>query len=294
LPYRSAWARNFPNKIGWQEFMIEIPVPFRLRDRLVTPERNMIAGPDGEVSIEPKIMQVLCVLAGEPGRVFTRAELIDRVWGTEFGADESLTRAISHLRKALGDTRSEPIVIETISKRGYRLLPSAIASQAPQAASPVSTAPSRRLWMAGAGAAIATAALAWWLKPIFHKPGSIPVIVLPVNPIRREPPQLSLAAALTVDLVGLLAREKRFHVTVRKPDPAMAGSRSYAIYADLQIADGQLRTHVEIMSVDTEQALWSHIYEQPYDGKLPSQDKLSSAIAKDLTAALLPLAEAKK
>ena len=69
--------------------MIEIPVPFRLRDRLVTPERNMIAGPDGEVSIEPKIMQVLCVLAGEPGRVFTRAELIDRVWGPEYGTNRA-------------------------------------------------------------------------------------------------------------------------------------------------------------------------------------------------------------
>ena len=274
--------------------MTEIPAPFRLRDRLVTPERNMIAGEGGEVSIEPKIMQVLCVLAGEPGRVLTRAELIDRVWGTEFGADESLTRAISHLRKALGDTRGEPMVIETISKRGYRLLPSAVASQVADMALPVSSSPSRRVWMAGAGAAIAAAALAWSLKPVFHKPGSIPVIVLPVNPIRREPPQQSLAAALTVDLVGLLAREKRFHVTVRKPDPAMAGVRSYAIYADLQIAAGQLRTHVEIMSVDTEQALWSRIYEQPYDGKLPSQDKLSSAVAKDLTAALLALAETKK
>lgn len=275
--------------------MTQIPAPFRLRDRLVTPERNMIAGPDGEVSIEPKIMQVLCVLAGEPGRVFTRAELIDRVWGTEFGADESLTRAISHLRKALGDTRAEPVVIETISKRGYRLLPSAMASQAPQAVSPVSPPVSRRAWMAGAGAAIAAAtALAWWLKPPSHKPGSIPVIVLPVNPIQREPPQLSLAAALTVDLVGLLARQKRFHVTVRKPDPALAGERSYAIYADLQIADGQLKTHVEIMSVETRQALWSRIYEQPYDGKLPSQDRLSSAIAKDLTAGLLALAETKK
>jgi DNA-binding winged helix-turn-helix (wHTH) protein/TolB-like protein len=289
---RPVWARNFPNKIGWQEFMIEIPAPFRLRDKLVTPERNMLAGPDGETSIEPKIMQVLCVLAGEPGRVFTRTELIDRVWGTEFGADESLTRAISQLRKALGDTRGEPVVIETISKRGYRLLPSAIASQAPQAASPVSPSLSRRVWMAGAGVAAVAAALAWWAKPF--SPRTIPVIVLPVNPIRREPSQTSLAAALTVDLVGMLAREKRFHVTVRKPDPAMAGRRSYAIYADLQIADGQLRTHVEIMSVDTEQALWSRIYEQPYDGKLLSQDKLSSAVAKDLTAGLLALAETKK
>jgi hypothetical protein len=43
------------------------PEPFRLRDRLVTPQRNSIAGLDGgrETSVEPKIMAVLCVLAGE-------------------------------------------------------------------------------------------------------------------------------------------------------------------------------------------------------------------------------------
>ena len=58
--------------------MVPTPTPFRLRDRTVIPERNMIAGPDGEASIEPKIMQVLCVLASEPGRVFSRAELIDK------------------------------------------------------------------------------------------------------------------------------------------------------------------------------------------------------------------------
>src|SRR6478752_1408333 len=112
---------------------IPLSTPFRLRDRLVTPARNSILGPEGETGIEPKIMAVLCVLAGDPGRVFTRAELIDQVWGTEFGTDESLTRAISHLRKALGDTRGEPAVIETIAKRGYRLLPGSLDVSSPAA-----------------------------------------------------------------------------------------------------------------------------------------------------------------
>lgn len=266
------------------------PSPFRLRDRTVTPERNIIAGPDGETGIEPKIMQVLCVLASEPGRVFSRAELIDKVWGTEFGADESLTRAISLLRKALGDTRNEPAMIETIAKRGYRLLPSALAVDAPaEMKGPTPLRPSRRAWIAGAGAAAAAAlGVLWWLKP--SRPSGIPVIVLPVNAIRREASQTSLAAALTVDLVGLLAKEKRFHVTVRNPDPATKGGRRYSIYADLQTADGRIRTHVEIMDIDTGQALWSRLYERPYDGKLSSQSALSAAITRDLTAALLGLA----
>lgn len=269
--------------------MVPLPTPFRLRDRTVTPERNIIAGPDGETGIEPKIMQVLCVLASEPGRVFSRAELIDKVWGTEFGADESLTRAISLLRKALGDTRSEPAMIETIAKRGYRLLPSAVTVDTPAEISGTPFRLSRRAWIVGGGAAGAAAlGVLWWLKP--SRPGGIPVIVLPVNAIRREASQTSLAAALTVDLVGLLAKEKRFHVTVRDPDPATKGRRRYSIYADLQTAESRVRTHVEIMDIDSGQALWSRLYERPYDGKLSSQNDLSALITRDLTTALLSLA----
>jgi DNA-binding winged helix-turn-helix (wHTH) protein/TolB-like protein len=278
--------------------MIALQQPFHLRDRLVTPARNSILGPEGETGIEPKIMAVLCVLAADPGRVFTRAELIDQVWGTEFGTDESLTRAISHLRKALGDTRSEPLVIETIARRGYRLLPEALssgeisASPEPLATAPLSR-PSRRLWLAAMGAAALGAGTLVWLRPFSPAAtDTISLTVLPVNPIRREPSQTSLAAALTVDLVGALAKEKRLHVTVNRPDPNLPRrGRRYSIYADLQTAEGQVKAHIEIMDVDTDQALWSRIYERPFDGKLSSQDQLAQSIAKDLTVALLALAK---
>jgi len=276
--------------------MTALEQPFRLRDRLVTPARNSILGPEGETGIEPKIMAVLCVLAGDPGRVFTRAELIDQVWGTEFGTDESLTRAISHLRKALGDTRGEPLVIETIARRGYRLLPEALSSGevsiSPQ--TPVPAPPSgRRFWLAGMGAAALAAGALVWFRPFSRAPASaISVTVLPVNPVRREPSQASLATALTVDLVGALAKEKRLHVTVKRPDPNLPkGGRRYSIYADLQTAEGQVKAHVEIMDVDTDQALWSRLYERPFDNTLSSQDQLAQSIAQDLTGALLTLAK---
>jgi DNA-binding winged helix-turn-helix (wHTH) protein/TolB-like protein len=274
-----------------------ISTPFRLRDRLVTPARNAIQGPDDETGIEPKIMAVLCVLAGEPGRVFTRAELIDTVWGAEFGADESLTRAISHLRKALGDTRSEPAVIETIAKRGYRLLPGSL-QVSPPAPAPASVEaprrPSRRSWVIGAAIGAVGAGALLWFRPFFSSPNVIPVVVLPVNALGKEPSEQNLAAALTVDLVGALAKEKRLHVTVRRPDPGGARQgRRYYTYIDLQTADGQLKANAEIMDLDTDQAMWAKLYERPHDGKLTSQDELAAAIAKDMTAALLDMARRK-
>src|SRR4029453_658677 len=89
---------------------------------LAEPGRNRVTGPGGETALQPKVIDVLCALAERPGEVLSRADLIDQVWGRGFGADESLTRALSQLRKAFGDTRDVPHLIETISKRGYRLI----------------------------------------------------------------------------------------------------------------------------------------------------------------------------
>lgn len=74
------------------------------------------------VSVEPKVMKLLLVLADRPNTVFTREELITAVWGVDFGGDERLSRAISLLRKALDDKKGDRQYIETISRRGYRLV----------------------------------------------------------------------------------------------------------------------------------------------------------------------------
>jgi|GEM_PF-5441759 len=112
---------------------------FRIGDVDVEIDRNLLRGADWERHLEPKVMDVLRMLAARQGDVVSRAELIETIWQVEYGADESLTRAISHLRKALGDSRDAPRFIETISKRGYRLV--APVSEAVEA-EPTATAPS--------------------------------------------------------------------------------------------------------------------------------------------------------
>lgn len=88
---------------------------------LIHPDRNLIAGPGGNRHVEPRVMDVLCVLAAQQGDVVTREHLIEQVWAVEFGGDESLTRAVSQLRKAFRAVGGAAQYIETIKKRGYRL-----------------------------------------------------------------------------------------------------------------------------------------------------------------------------
>ena len=95
---------------------------FRVGDWLIRPELGRIIGRGKSVRVEPKVMQVLEVLAQNAGEMVPREELIGRVWPGVFVTDDVLTRCISMLRRVFEDSRTEPQVIETISKRGYRLI----------------------------------------------------------------------------------------------------------------------------------------------------------------------------
>ena len=121
--------------------------PFRLAGFLVEPKRNRLTGPEGPTSLQPRIIDVLCAFAERPGEVLSRSELIDWVWGVEHGADESLTRAISLLRKVIGDG-----VIEPIPKRGYRLAAAPQPVAAPERQQPRAKRPLR--WMLPAAALV--------------------------------------------------------------------------------------------------------------------------------------------
>jgi DNA-binding winged helix-turn-helix (wHTH) protein len=67
-------------------------------------------------------MDLLLCLAERAGEVVDKRELVDLVWQTEYVADNTLTRRIAELRDAFGDDARKPRFIETITKRGYRLI----------------------------------------------------------------------------------------------------------------------------------------------------------------------------
>lgn len=77
---------------------------------------------EGVTHVEPRVMDVLLALVDRAGRTVSRDELLDTVWGHPHISDEALSRCVCVLRKALGDTRATPRYVETIAKRGYRLL----------------------------------------------------------------------------------------------------------------------------------------------------------------------------
>ena len=88
----------------------------------VDPAANELQRGAETVRLEPKTMDVLVALAGRAGEVVGREELLSAVWPGVVVTDEVLTQVVIKLRKALGDTARQPEYIETIPKRGYRLI----------------------------------------------------------------------------------------------------------------------------------------------------------------------------
>ena len=96
---------------------------FRIDIWQVRPIAGELIGRDGSVQhLEPKVMEVLVELARAYPEVLEREAAIQAVWGGRPVSDDGLARCVTLLRKALGDSRSEPRFIQTVPKRGYRLL----------------------------------------------------------------------------------------------------------------------------------------------------------------------------
>ena len=83
-------------------------------------ERRLVRGAT-VVALEPKTFDVLTAFARQPGRVFTRGQLIERIWGWDFYGDERLVDVhIRNLRKAIGDAADEPRFVGTVRGVGYK------------------------------------------------------------------------------------------------------------------------------------------------------------------------------
>lgn len=158
------------NEVGSSGFLttrslIERP-PFALGTALIDPATRTVTGPAGTVQVEPRVMQVLVVLAEARGAVVLRDELFRRCWGNSHVGDDSLNRTIAEVRKVEREAGGGAFTVETIPRTGYRLIvngevtgsaDAAVQQEAPQRGR-------RQLLLAGlATAGVGVAAGSWAL-----------------------------------------------------------------------------------------------------------------------------------
>lgn len=105
---------------------------------LVTPSINQISRKGRQLTLEPRLIDLLVFFARHPGQVLTRDELIDNVWTRSVVTGHVVTQSISELRKSLRDgDANAPEYIVTVPKRGYKLTVSVAWSSEEEEASAV-------------------------------------------------------------------------------------------------------------------------------------------------------------
>ena len=109
---------------------------FRVGDWLVEPSLNRVIRAGEVRHLRPRLMDLLVYLAGHAHQVVTKDQILDDVWGGRFVAESVLSRSVADLRQLLDDDAQEPRVIETISKRGYRLVAGVTRSEPGSAIGP--------------------------------------------------------------------------------------------------------------------------------------------------------------
>lgn len=100
---------------------VDIMLPQRFGDLTIDHERHEVTRSGQPIALTALEYALLTTLAAHPGKVFTRDQLLEQVWGTNyFGDDHVVDVHIANLRKKLGDDPTAPAYVETVRGAGYR------------------------------------------------------------------------------------------------------------------------------------------------------------------------------
>ncbi len=250
---------------------------FKLGDREVHPLEGQVTGPRGARHVHPKAMEVLLCLAHQPGKVVRREEILDRVWGHRHGSDKALTRCISELRRALDDRERDGRLIDTIPKRGYRLLASTEALEAETDVAGPSSAPTARPSVA----------------------------VLPFANMSGDPDQEYFSDGITEDIITELSRIGSLFVIARnstftfKPRRTAIQSVSrelgarYILEGSVRKSGNKIRVTAQLADGTSNQQIWAERYDRELSDIFSVQDSVTRKIVTILAATLTPAEESR-
>ena len=278
-----------------------------------------------ELALEPKAFAVLALLAASPGRVFTRDEILDAVWGHHHVTPGVLNRIMTLLRQALGEDAQHPRLLHTVHGVGYRFDPPE-ADAAGDSGHDAATAPAPRdntvadATRVRRRRALATAAFvllgliavtAWRLWPdapaiaapdparaTATLPGEVTALaVVPLRAIGPDEGTRVIAEGLSEELIGSLARIEGMRVIARTSsflaaaesgDPAQLAQRlgvSHLLEGSLQRDGEALRARLRLLDAHG-RWLWARDFDRDATEVLLLQREVAEAVAASLALRL--------
>jgi TolB-like protein/DNA-binding winged helix-turn-helix (wHTH) protein/Flp pilus assembly protein TadD len=254
---------------------------------------------DGKkIRLPEQPFQILRLLVARRDELITREELRQQLWpaDTFVDFDRGLNSAMKKLRDALGDSAENPTYIETLPRRGYRLIAPVAEATAP-AAEPRRIQP----WMWVIAAVVVVAAIATVVALRFRAATPIrSIAVLPLANLSGDPKEEYFADGMTEALITDLAQLKEVRVISRTsvmrfkqtklslPEIAKQLDVDGVIEGGVVHSGDRVRVTVQLIGAKTDQHIWAHAYEGDMKDVVTLQRDLSSSISSAIHAELTP------
>lgn len=271
---------------------------FALGDWTIDPKVGRIFREGAEVRLEPRVMTVLTVLAAHEGGVVSRELLEEAAWPGMVVGYDALTNSINKLRKALQDDSRHPKYIETVSKKGYRLVADVQllhATQNPNISRPVSN---RRI----AALAIFSAILILSLFSSFilkNKPANktvelTSIVVLPFTNLGGDTEQDYFSDGITADLITDLSKLSQLFVIARNSAFTYKGrfvnvrevgqelGVRYVLQGSVRRSGEQIRITAQLTDAENGFNLWAERFDGTKQDVFALQDTVNQKIVRAL------------
>lgn len=290
---------------------------FRVGPWTVRPSLNIVSQ-NGTVSrVEPKIMQVLVCMASHPDSAVTKEEILKAVWPETFVSDDVLVRSVSELRRVFDDNAREPRFIETIPKRGYRLIARVTPIDSNVAANTAETIGldgphltrrrARFRWIALASLLLVCGLLVVFnvgnVKARFlsaNGPSIRSLAVLPLQNLSGDPGQEYFSDGMTEELITELSRIRGMRVISRTsvmryknsdkslPEIARKLGVDAIVEGSVLRSGDRVRITAQLIYARTDANLWAETYDRNARDVFGLQEAVASAIAAEVKATMIP------
>uniref|UniRef100_UPI0035CC7580 transcriptional regulator n=1 Tax=uncultured Sphingomonas sp. TaxID=158754 RepID=UPI0035CC7580 len=246
---------------------------YTIGEQRFEPSASTLSGPLGSIRLETRSAEVLAALCRRRGEVVSQQDLLDQVWGGRTVSDNSVSIAISDIRRALADDARRPLHVVTIPKRGYRLN---VETPQPEkrpidSHSAVSVTARRRVWIVAGLLFVTLVAIGWWLRTAARP---LTLAIIPVRNQTGDRGYDALAKGLDRVIVQDLAMMRGYRVIEGR-----TSSANETLEPSLTLWAGQPALSLTVKASSDGRVLWSATAE----GQPGAMAKLTSAKLRGLS-----------
>lgn len=244
--------RQTPSLPG--EVELAATTDFKLGSVLVQPSTLQLNFGGASRTIEPRVMKVLVLLAGERGSVVSRDRMVDCCWGGRIVSEDAINRCIAKVRRIGAD--SDAFEVETIPRVGYRLVEARAEAGAPTGRR------ARPLIMAALAAALIVAIGAWKYWQGTSQAQQPVVAIIPFTALDADPDAKNFAASLTATVASALVQTgARLPDNIRTVDGAHKAGAALIITGVVRRDGPNLHLTAQVTSGKSGTTILSHEFE---------------------------------